>query len=119
MKYKSKDQAAMVDEFINKARNGGGDVAAQSPEDQFINNANDEDRKSVIPEADEDDARFLQNSINMYNNILADKSGQVPATPLKIDGIIGPKSKQAVKQAYSTLTPEMRKMVATKMNGKG
>ena len=116
MKYTNKDKSNMVQDFMEQARNGGGDPnVRQSPEDQFIDNAAAEENKSVIPAVDDEDARFLQNSLNMYNKVVANKAGNVPPPPLKIDGQIGPKSKEAVRSAYMSLSPEMRKMIGRKM----
>ena len=116
MKYNDKDRNNMVQDFIDTARNGGGNPEVrQSPEDQFIDNMANEENKSVIPAVDDEDARFLQNSLNMYNKVVADKSGNVAPPPLKIDGLIGPKSKEAVKSAYTSLSPAMRKMIGQKM----
>ena len=113
--YTDKDRKAMVDQFVNEARGGGG-ANGQSPEDQFINNANQQDNKSVIPSVDEGDARFLQNSINMYNQAISKKSGNAAPNSLLVDGIIGPKSKEAFKNAYSTIPPAMRKALGKKLN---
>ena len=116
MEYTKKDKNNMVQDFINTARNGSGNPEVrQSPEDQFIDNVANEENKSVIPAVDDEDARFLQNSLNMYNKVVANKSGNVAPSPLKIDGQIGPKSKEAVKSAYTSLSPAMRKMISQKM----
>ena len=113
-KYNDKDRQSMVDAFIKEARGNGGNP--QSPEDQFIDNANNQENKSVIPSVDEDDARFLQNSINMFNQATTKKQGTVAPSPLLVDGIIGPKSKKAFKNAYSSIPPAMRRALAKKVN---
>ena len=114
--YNNDDRGRMVQDFIKKARNGGNTPNAQSPEDQFINNANSEENRSVIPSVDEGDAKFLQNSLNMYNEVIAKKTGNVAPESLKLDGIIGPKSKQTIKGVYGSLPPALRKLVGQKIN---
>ena len=114
--YNNDDRGKMVQDFMKKARNGGGSPTMQSPEDRFINNASAEDNKSVIPSVDENDAMFLQNSLNMYNEVIAQKTGNVSPEALKVDGIIGPKSKQTVKGVYGSLPPALRKLVGQKLN---
>ena len=109
----------MEADFIEEARGDRSnkeDPKDQSPEDQFINNANDQENKSVIPSVDEGDARFLQNSINMFNETVTKKQGTVAPSPLLIDGIIGPKSKKAFKNAYSLIPSEMRRALGKKLN---
>jgi len=114
--YNNQDRGRMVQDFIKKARNGGGSPTMQSPEDQFINNASAEDNRSVIPSVDENDATFLQNSLNMYNEVIAKKTGNAAPQALKVDGQIGPKSKQAIKGVSGSLPPALRKLVGQKIN---
>ena len=117
--YNNDDRSNMVQDFVKQARNGGGSfnpTNATTPEDQFINNASEDENRSVIPAADEGDAMFLQNSLNMYNEVISKKTGNAAPEALKVDGIIGPKSKQTVKGVYGSLPPALRKLVGQKLN---
>ena len=111
--YTDKDRQGMVDKFIKEARGGN---PGGSPEDSFINGAVKDESKGFIPSVDDNDARFLQNSINMYNQVLSKKKGSVSRDPLLVDGVIGPKSKAAFKDAYATIPPGMRKALGKKIN---
>ena len=102
-----------MDKFVKEARGGN---PGGSPEDSFIDGAVRDESKGFVPSVGEDDSRFLQNSINMYNQVLSKKKGTVAPDSLLVDGIIGPKSKEAFKNAYSTIPPAMRKALGNKIN---
>jgi ssDNA-specific exonuclease RecJ len=103
--------AEKTQELIENAKK----MPERSPEDMFIENAKESERGFIPGAPNREDAIFLQNSINQFNGIMAERRGLPLAKPLKVDGEVGPKTKEAFKKAYSSIPRTVRRSLAAKM----
>tara|TARA_Y100000296_G_C5037436_1_gene188031 strand:- start:270 stop:620 length:351 start_codon:yes stop_codon:yes gene_type:complete len=79
----------------------------QNGVDQFMDFA--EEQETVIPaESYDPETKFMQRGLNAY----ADATG---GTPLKEDGILGPKTQAGVQKMIQTLPPEMKRWAVNKL----